>query len=424
MKKQLIALLACGAISAGATLGLTGCGGGDNTLTVWAPQTQQTLVQKLVNDFLAENPDFGLEVKIGICGEDNAYANVSVDPQASADVYGFANDQLMNLKGCGGLSMIPDGMVEKIKATDDPLAVEAGKIGDNYYGYPYAADNGYFMYYDKSVVTAEQTKNIKDVIDACKRSHKYFIMQLQTDGAWYFGSFFYGAGGKYETEWDDAELVSAKCNFNEMAVDVNGIKSDTYTIGQIGATAGIDVTQNKSAAGGFLHGNDTVIDQRLKAGDLGAVITGTWNAAIIEEALGENYAAAPCPNYTSRLDGRTYHMAPFIGYKMYAVNSYTKHNREAHLLAQYLASETAQDQRFDALKIGPSNLKVQNSEKVQANVALKALFAQKDYAVVQGPLPDNYWSELKTFAGDICNGTINDGNLNDKLSQLIAGLEA
>ena len=82
MKKQLIALLACGAISAGATLGLTGCGGGDNTLTVWAPQTQQTLVQKLVNDFLAENPDFGLEVKIGICGEDNAYANVSVDPQA------------------------------------------------------------------------------------------------------------------------------------------------------------------------------------------------------------------------------------------------------------------------------------------------------------------------------------------------------
>lgn len=109
---------------------------------------------------------------------------------------------------------------------------------------------------------------------------------------------------------------------------------------------------------------------------------------------------------------------------MYAVNSYTKHNREAHLLAQYLASETAQDQRFDALKIGPSNLKVQNSEKVQANVALKALFAQKDYAVVQGPLPDNYWSELKTFAGDICNGTINDGNLNDKLSQLIAGLEA
>jgi len=86
-------------------------------------------------------------------------------------------------------------------------------------------------------------------------------MQLQTDGAWYFGSFFYGAGGKYETEWDDAELVSAKCNFNEMAVDVNGVPSDTYTIGQIGATAGIDVTQNKSAAGRIRQGNNSVIDQ-------------------------------------------------------------------------------------------------------------------------------------------------------------------
>ena len=84
MKKQLIALLACGAISAGATLGLTGCGGGDNTLTVWAPQTQQTLVQKLVNDFLAENPDFGLEVKVGICGEDNAYARMSTALQTTS----------------------------------------------------------------------------------------------------------------------------------------------------------------------------------------------------------------------------------------------------------------------------------------------------------------------------------------------------
>ncbi len=425
MKKQLFALLACGTIAAGATIGLTGCGAGDNSITVWAPLTQQTLVKKLVNDFLAENEDFGLEVKVDVCGEDNAYAQVSVDPQASADIYGFANDQLMNLKGCGGLSFLSDVMVEKIKSTDDALAVEAGRIGDKYYGYPYAADNGYFMYYDSSVINETQAQNIGDVIAACKKARKYFIMQLETDGAWYFGSFFYGAGGKYDTEWDGDELLSANCNFDEFAVDVNGVASTTYTIGEIGAQAGYDVTHDKNGAGfGFLHGNDSVIEQQLSAGTLGAVITGTWNAAKIQNSLGENYAATACPQYTSSLDGRTYRMAPFIGYKMYAVNGYTKHVSQSHRLAQYLASETAQQQRFDSLQIGPSNLKVQQSDAVKANVALQALFSQKDYAVVQGPLPDTYWSVLKTFSGDICKGAINSENLKAKLDELIKGLEA
>lgn len=421
MKKQILSLLACGAIAASATLGLTACGSEkDNSITVWAPQTQQTLVKKLVNDFLAENPDFGLTVNVGVCGEDNAYANVSVDPQASADVYGFANDQIMNLKGCGGLSYLSDQMVAKIKESDDLTAVEAGKIGDKYYGYPYAADNGYFMYYDSSIITKEQSVNLADVLAACRKAHKYFIMQLETDGAWYCGSFFYGAGGKYDTEWDGDELLSAKCNFADKAVDINGVASETYSIGQIGTQEVIDVTQDRA----FLHGNDSVIDQRLTAGNLGAVITGTWNAKKIQDALGENYAATACPQYTSSLDQRTYRMAPFIGYKMYAVNGFTKHTSESHRLAYYLASETAQQQRFEALQIGPSNLKVQNSDAVKNNVALQALFSQKSYAVVQGPLPDFYWSVLKTYSGDICTGAINSGNLDTKLSDLISGLNS
>lgn len=117
-------------------------------------------------------------------------------------------------------------------------------------------------------------------------------------------------------------------------------------------------------------------------------------------------------------------MAPFIGYKMYAVNGYTKHISESHRLAYYLASETAQQQRFEALQIGPSNLKVQNSDAVKNNVALQALFSQKSYAVVQGPLPDFYWSVLKTYSGDICTGAINSGNLDTKLSDLISGLNS
>lgn len=421
MKKKILSLLACAMMAASATMGLTACG--DNSITVWASQTQKTLVEKLIADYLKENTDFGVPVKVGVVGEDGAYANLSKDVQAGAGIYGFANDQIMNLKSIGALSALSDTMVAKIKESDDALAVEAGKIGDKYYGYPYAADNGFFMYYDSSVVSETQAQDLTAVINACKKAHKYFIMQLETDGAWYFGSFFYGAGGKYDIKWDGATLESAKCNFDEKAVDINGAVSDTYTIGQIGAQAAIDATQNRGG-GGFLHGNDTIIEQRLADGNLGAVITGTWNAKKIQDALGENYAAAACPKYTSTLDGRTYRMAPFIGYKMYAVNGFTKpeYVSKAHSLAAYLASETAQKQRFDALQIGPSNKKVQQDSEVKKNVALQALFSQQSYAVIQGPLPSAYWEVLKTFSGDVYKGAIKSENLAEKLKNLIEGL--
>lgn len=397
MKKRFLALLACGVVAAGATAGMTACNA-DKGITVWAPSTQQELVRSLVDDFLKENPDFNIPVNIGICGENDAYAKMSVDAEASADVYGFANDQLMNLRNAGALARLSSTTVTRLKEENEPQSVDAGKINeegtDYYYGYPYAADNGFFLYYDKSVISEEQAKSIDTIIQACGRSH-HFLFNMNDQPSWYLGSFFYGVGGDYTMTWDGSVLKTAGSNFDSKPTGVE------YSYGQIAAQALIDLR----AKSNFVSCNDTIIAQELSSGEFGACISGTWNANIIKEKLGENFAVTKCPTFSSSITGSTqYQMVPFIGYKLFGVNPYSKHLNEAHQLAAYLSNEAAQTKRFTECGIGPSNVTVQQSSAVQSNEALKALWSQKSFAKVQESLPDTYWTAFDTIGADIYGG--------------------
>lgn len=418
MKKRLISILACGVIAAGATVGLSACNS-DDGITVWAPNTQQELVRSLVDEFLKENPDINIPISVGVCGENNAYAQMSVDVEASADVYGFANDQLMNLRNAGAIARIGSATVTKLKEDNELLSVEAGKItedgADYYYGYPYAADNGFFLYYDKSVVSDEEAKSIDTIITACGRSN-HFLFNMNDQPSWYLGSFFYGAGGDYTMEWDGSVLESASCDFDQKPDGVD------YTYGQIAAQALIDLREKSN----FVTCNDTVISQELSSGEFGACITGTWNAKIIKEKLGDNYGVAKCPTFSSSLTGDTqYQMVPFIGYKMFGVNPYSKHLVEAHRLAAFLSSEAAQTRRFTECGIGPSNLKVQQLDSVKKDEALNALWSQAEFAKLQTSLPDTYWTAFDTIGADIYGGKgKNTPEARDKyVKSLIAGLK-
>ncbi len=419
MKKQIISLIVGGVLAAGSAMGLAACGKKDNTLTVWAPNNQQTLLQELINDFKTENPDFGLEIKLGVCGENDAYAQLSKDVEASADVYGFANDQLINLRKAGGVSRIPADTVTKLKQENEVNAVEAGMITeagtDYYYGYPYAADNGFFMYYDKSVVSETQAKTLEGVLEACKAAGKYFLFNMNDQPSWYLGSFFYGAGGDYTVEYENSVVVSAGCNFGEKA------EGSEYSYGQIAITALNELRANKN----YVTCNDTIINTYLTGGKLGACVSGTWNASLMQQYLGENYAATKLPTYHSSLTDDDYQIVPFQGFKLMAVNGYSKHQAEAHQLAAYLTSEKAQTKRFDVLGIGPSNKAAAAAESVKKNVALNALLSQGSFSKVQGSLPSSYWSAFDALGTDIYGGEgkLTQDSLATKLQQLIEALE-
>lgn len=390
MRKRIAALLLGGALAASATIGFAACGDkGSNKLTLWGPSAQQTSLKEMVNIFLEQNPDFGLEIELGVAGEGDAYGMMSNDPQSGADVFAYANDQSVNLLSLGALARLNDATVTGLKDTNIAEAVEAGKIGEGYYGYPYAADNGFFMYYDKSVVSEDKTHNLKDVLDACWAAKKYFIYQLGT--GWYVGSFMYGAGGEYSVTYDGADVTEITCNFDQLA-------DETYTYGELGGRALIDLRNHNA----LVDGDDNVLSTYLNNGKVGACITGTWNADIIKDNIGEeNYAATILPDWTSSLNGKTYRWKSFAGYKLYGVNGYSKHLDKAHQLAAFLSSQEMQEKRFDDNKIGPSNKTVAAMDKVTSNIAIAAVSEQLKPAncVVQTPMPSSYWTEMESFGG-------------------------
>ncbi len=421
MKKRIISLLACGALTAGTVMGLSACGGGSKKMLVWGPSAQQEVLQQMCAQFLEENPDFGYEFEFGVVGEGDAKSNLEKDPTTGAAVYAYANDQLIDLYSMGALAELPQSAVEKIKADNTAESVEAGKIGDKYYGYPYQADNGFFMYYDSSIIREDM--KLGEVLDACQDAGKYMIYQVGT--GWYVGSFMYGAGGTYEVEWNGALAQKINTNFDKKAIDINGAASDTYTIAEIGGQALYDLAKHDA----LVNGDDKVVSTYIGKDKLGAVITGTWNATMLRDYLGDHYAATRLPDHVSSLDGRTYSWKSFAGYKLYGVNPNFGDVEKAQQLAAYLSSEAMQEKRFDAVEVGPSNKKVAALDKVKNNIALAAINKQFDgYSVTQNPMPSSYWSSMESFGTQVIEwvdkGSFTYELLQKRLETLISDLTA
>ncbi|MDE7264932.1 MAG: extracellular solute-binding protein, partial [Clostridia bacterium] len=239
-------------------------------------------------------------------------------------------------------------------------------------------------------------------LSACARAGKYFIYNMEE--AWYVGTFFLGTGegcvgGTYTIEYENTTVSSAYTNFNEKAAG-----QDTYTIAQVGAQAMIDLVEDyKSVC--FMSGDDDTISTYL-TGDgkntmFGACISGTWNAPIMSEKLGENYGATKLPTFHSSLTDTDYQMGSLSGYKLFGVNPNTKYTAKAHQLAAFLTGEEMQELRFDELQTGPSNLNVAALDKVKQDVAQAAVAAQAPFATLQGCYTDSYWNPMKQLGADI-----------------------
>jgi len=412
MKKRLIAL-ALGTIMTVGGLAVAGCGsgstGGGSTggsgsgetieLTLWGASNQQTMLKEMVEEFKKENSDKTYDITIDVVGESDAYSKLKTDVTQGADVYAFANDQLVNLKKIGAVARIGGTYETEVKANNDEDSVKAATIGGNLYAYPYSSDNGYFMYYDASVISAEQATTVEGVLAACQAKEKKFVYAVKN--SWYAAGYFFGAGCDYSTTYDETGTViqSVTCDFDN----------------EQGVVAVKGMTQLVSSTA-WMTGDDAVITAGFNDGSVAAAVTGTWNAEAISGYLGDNYRACKLPTFT--VDGTPYQMGSFSGFKMYGVNPTSDHIGEAHRLAAFLSNESMQEKRFDALGTGPSNTKVAALDKVKANVALAAVAAQMPYARIQESVPSNFWTAVEALGTEIENGEVTTANMSDKLKQV------
>ncbi len=433
MRKRYISLIVCGALAASSLAGFAACGDGNKNgkpkpdagtaddpivLTVWASNDQQESVKQMCEAFKAANPDKVYDIKFGVVGESDAKSKMEENVQAGADVYGYAGDQTAALYGIGALSEVEPAVAEELRTRTGAtyqLTLANGKC----YSYPYAGDNGFFMYYDSSVVSAEEAKTLDGVIAACKKAGRK--VHFDYTNSWYALGFAYGMGATYSYEWSGSKPTGFTTTLGDKGPD--GVHSYLEYNGQMLKELAAEPTIQK--------GDDSVIGSSLNTRTVGAIITGTWNAGKVKAGFKagwpsatykDGYAATTLPKWKSSLDNKYYDWATMAGGKCYGVNSYSKNLAEAHKLAQFLSSDEMQLKRFQDNNIGPASATVAAMDEVQSNLAIATMLKQKEAcSVTDGSKPQSYWDEAGSFATDMTGGTVTD--LADRAAKMIKAMK-
>ena len=164
---------------------------GTYKITVWVGEAAVDLTKKQIDDFNANN-DLGIvfEADVHPVSEATAADQMLVDINAGADLYCFPQDQFARLVQAGALNPLGVKAAETVTAANDAGVVAAAKSGDTLYAYPLTSDNGYFMYYDKSVIPEEDVDSLEKLIADCEAADKFFAFEAQTS-AWYIASWFF-----------------------------------------------------------------------------------------------------------------------------------------------------------------------------------------------------------------------------------------
>ena len=377
-------------------LSLVACGGTKDvekekiTLKVWGAQEAQDFLKERTDAFIAEHSDMDITIELGVVGEPDARDLVLQDLDAAADVFAFPNDQITDLLDAGALYEITKNK-DKIISENVEGSVDAATVDGKLYAYPMTADNGYFMYYDKSVYSEEDVKSLDKMVEIAEASDKKVFFDVAN--GWYIASFFLGAGNTIELDADGNQVV----DFN----NDKGLLAGNYIR---------KFTQSKA----FIGGDDSVLQGGM--GDtIAAGVSGTWNAGAMQDKLGANYAATKLP--TMNLDGTQAQMSSFGGYKLMGVKTSTKHPLEAMMLAEFLTSEESQILRFETRELGPSNIKATSNSAVLENVALAALAAQSEFAASQQNVLGGYWGPAEAFGTAMVDNSTED--MQTLLDQLV-----
>ena len=382
----------------------TGAGNATNVLagtydiTMWVSEKEGVVdqIKAQIADFMKENPGIVINASVEGVTEADAGSKVLADVATAPDIYCFAQDQLACLVQAAALTKPGVKATEAIKSNNDASSVAAASVAGTVYAYPMTSDNGYFMYYNKSVIT--DPDNLEKIIEDCEKSGKKIRFALEN--AWYTASFFFATG--CHSTWtmnEDGEFISINDDFN----------SDKG----ITAMKGMKMLTQSTAY-------DSNADIFTGAG---VVVTGIWNADAAAAHFGDNLAATDLPSFT--VDGKAYHLGSYSGNKLMGVKPQTDAKKAVVLsqLAQYLTGEKCQNERFASFEWCPSNVKAKASEAVQKNISLAALAKQNEFATPQGQIGGAWWDIAKVLGAE-AKAAATDADLQEALDNYDAAIES
>ena len=396
--KRKIAALAAAILASVAVAGCGTAGDSDGAqrekvrLMVWSPSEDQSKesgewLQTTCEQFAEEHPEWDITFVYGVADEATAPGSVKQDPEASADVYMFANDGLSAMIDANTVVKFGGKYAEEIRATNSPEIVESLTKDGEIYGVPFTT-NTWFMYYDKSVFSEEDVKNLDTMLEKG-------VVSFPLTNSWYLPAFYIGNGC---TLFGDGTQEELGVDFGgENAVEVTNYL--------------IDLVDNPNfrvdADGSGIAG--------LRDGSISAMFSGSWDANAVKEALGGNMGVAALPTYT--LNGEEVQMMAYAGSKAIAVNPNCEYMVPAVELAIYLGSAKAQEDHYVLRNVIPCNTEL----LAQDNIANDPLVAAQNRTFNETSIlqpfvasMNNCWTPVENMGKGIRNKTVTHENAKEQ----------
>ena len=365
--------------------------GANITIKVWTPTEDQAegnnWVEKIEADFKAKYPGYkNVKFENTTMGEGDAGAAVIADVTAAADVYMFANDQMGKIIKAGGLAKLVGANKQYVLDNNNDFMVSTVTHTDGeLYGFP-VTNNTWFMYYDKTVFSEEDVKNLDTMLTKGK-------VYLPFGTGWTAGCIFLGCGG---TIFGENGIEVAK------GIDFGGEK------GYMAGKKMVELVANENVVAG---GMDI---SKMVNREVNATFTGSWERKNLEAAYGENLGVAQLPKFT--IEGKEYQMTAMSGSKCVGVNpnAGTGDNGVVKLyistlFASYMASAEAQLARYEMRGVIPAHKDLVANEKIQKDaVAVAEMNTIANCSKLQSALEEmsNYWGPVETFGGKVVSKDI------------------
>lgn len=415
MKKRTLACLLAGILAVGS---LAGCGkkeeqtSGAKTesgyaknakLKVWGSQEDQEMYKKMIEEFQKENPEAAdWEIELAVVMGADAKTELLKDASTAADVFDFASDQVMELQAANALYRITKNK-DEIIANNLDTAIQSASVDGELYGYPVASTT-FLMFYDKSMYTEEEVKNLNTMMEK-QLPEGVTNFSMDIDNGWYNSCFFQAAGCRLFGE-DGTDPKS--CDFNSE----KGLLAGNYLA---------DLAANPK----FANQDGAVLLKAFENRTLGATFTGGWDAELIKGYLGDDYGVTKLPEVTFE-DGTTAQLASMMNFNLTGVNAQTKYPAEAMLLAEWMTnSDTALEMRYEMRPAASTNKKMEETIAADTeNEALKGLTEQAQLSVLQTSIPQvaNFWTPTEAFGAGLMNQSITRDNMQESLDTMVKNI--
>ena len=395
MRKRAAALFMTAVL---AVTGFAGCSGGIDgekesvRLMVWSPSEDQSKdsgewLQNTCEDFAELHPEWDITFVYGVADEASAATQVAQDPEASADVFMYANDTLTIMTDANALAKFGGKYREEIESTNSEEVLTSLIKEDNLYGVPFTT-NTWFMYYDKSVFSEEDIKNLDTMLEKGSVAFPF-------TNSWYLPAFYIGNGC---TLFGDGTQEDKGVDFGgENAVEV------TEYLVDLAANPNFKIDADGSGLAG------------LRDGSISAIFSGSWDANAVSEALGENMGVAALPTYT--LNGAEKQMMSYAGSKAIGVNPYSKNMVPAVELAVYLGSAEAQLSHYNLRNVIPCNTELLKDAEVSEDPLVMAQNDTFNYTSILQPFVakmNNCWVPVENMGKGIRNKSVTHKNAKEQ----------